>query len=105
KSLERFLGDVQKADGETVELTTMDVVMLRNDPAADAVDRPWAITAGVSFGRLLAEAGVLVVNDPSHLAHALSKAYFQHLPAAVRPVTLISRDEDKIAEFVAEQGG
>ena len=53
----------------------------------------------------LADLGVLVLNDPSNLAKALTKAYFQHLPEVVRPRTLITRDEEAIADFVADQGG
>ena len=30
----------------------MDVLLLRNDPAPDAVSRPWAVTAGILFGRI-----------------------------------------------------
>ena len=48
---------------------------------------------------------MLVVNNPSSLANALSKAYFQQFPEVVRPRTLISRDEDRIAKFVDELGG
>jgi glutathione synthase len=54
---------------------------------------------------LIAASGVLVVNDPWHLAHALNKAYFQHFPEVVRPRTLISRDEQMVKEFVEELGG
>jgi glutathione synthase len=43
---------------------------------------------------------VLVVNDPFSLANALNKTYFQHFPAAIRPLTLISRDPEEITEFV-----
>lgn len=107
KTPERFLDGVIGSGGkrESVELDAFDVVVLRNDPAVDAVERPWAVTAGVAFGQMLAMAGVLVVNDPSHLALALNKAYFQHFPEAVRPRTLITRDEDVITKFVADQGG
>jgi glutathione synthase len=89
----------------TVAVADVDLVLLRNDPADDAVERPWAVTAGVAFGRLAAANGAVVLNDPDHLAHALSKAYFQHFPEAVRPATLVSRDEARIAEFVADLGG
>lgn len=107
KSLERYLDDVQSADGveERLCLSDLDVVMMRSDPAGDAIDRPWAITAGVAFGQLIAASGVLVVNDPEHLSRALNKAYFQHFPQVVRPRTLISRDPDAITEFVTELGG
>lgn len=88
-----------------MRLDELDVVLLRNDPADDAVDRPWAVTAGVAFGQLIAAGGTLVLNDPGHLADALNKAYFQHFPEVVRPRTLISRDEVKITKFVAELGG
>ena len=106
RSLERYLDDVQKPDvEERLPLGEFDVVMLRNDPAQDAEDRPWANTAAVAFGELFAGSGVLVVNDPTNLAQALSKAYFQHFPEAVRPQTLISRDEDRIAGFISDLGG
>lgn len=106
RSLERYLEDIQKPERrELVALDEFDVVMLRADPAEDAEENPWANTAGVAFGNLMADAGVLVVNDPASLSGALSKAYFQHFPEAVRPRTLISRDEQRIRDFVDELGG
>lgn len=106
RSLERYLADVQKPDVEIeLPIGEFDVVMLRNDPAEDAEGRPWANNAAVAFGQLFSAAGVLVVNDPNRLADALSKAYFQHFPEIVRPQTLISRDEDQIATFIADLGG
>ncbi|QCU78296.1 glutathione synthase [Citricoccus sp. SGAir0253] len=106
RSLERFLDDVQKPETERhVSVNDFDVVMLRNDPADDATERPWAPTAAVAFGQLIASTGVLVVNDPHTLANALSKAYFQHFPEAVRPRTLITRDQDMISGFIDEMGG
>ncbi|WP_394276854.1 glutathione synthetase [Luteococcus sp.] len=104
RSHERYLEDVQKDEGTQTTLSDFDVVMLRSDPASDA-ERPWAATAGIAFGQLIAASGVLVVNDPETLATAVSKAYFQHFPEAVRPKTLISRDEQQISEFVKELGG
>ena len=106
RSLQRHLDDVKKPDVETlIGLEEFDVVMLRNDPADDAESAPWANNAGVAFGQLIASTGVLVVNDPTSLANALSKAYFQHFPEAVRPRTLISRDEALISDFIDELGG
>ncbi|WP_201464740.1 glutathione synthetase [Janibacter melonis] len=106
KSLERYLADVQKPDVEQrLRVDEFDVVMLRFDPADDAEENPWAGNAGVAFGQLFAAAGVLVVNDPTSLANALSKAYFQHFPEIVRPRTLICRDEEMIEQFVADLGG
>lgn len=106
RSLERHLADVQKPDvEELIGLEEFDVVMLRNDPAEDADSAPWANNAGVAFGQLVANLGVLVVNDPTSLTNALTKAYFQHFPEIVRPRTLISRDTDLLEDFVKDLGG
>ncbi|NLE97861.1 MAG: glutathione synthase [Propionibacterium sp.] len=106
RSLERYLADVQRPEtDEHIALDEFDVVMLRSDPADDDSGATWANNAGVAFGQLIASSGVLVVNDPLSLANALSKAYFQHFPEAVRPNTLISRDRARIEEFVADLGG
>jgi glutathione synthase len=107
RSLDSFLKDIQDEE-ETPELISvdeLDVLMLRNDPAEDAAERPWAQASGVLFGQLAEAAGVLVVNDPVHLADALNKTYFQHFPDEVRPRTLISRTEEDIKDFVKELGG
>ena len=105
RSLDRYFDDVQAVTRERVELSSFDVVMLRSDPAAEAADGAWANTAGLAFGQLLADRGVLVVNDPVTLADAMSKAYFQHFPEVVRPHTMISRDEDRVREFIKQLGG
>ena len=106
RSLERHLADIQKPDVEQrIDLEEFDVIMLRNDPADDAESAAWANNAGVAFGQLIASMGVLVVNDPTSLANALSKAYFQHFPEVVRPKTLISRDVELITDFVDDLGG
>ena len=89
---------------EEIEITDLDVLMMRNDPADDMSERPWAVTSGVLFAQLSVAAGTLVVNDPSSLANAVNKTYFQHFPEAVRPRTLISRDPEDISTFVKELG-
>jgi len=107
KSLETFLEAVRGDDGaeEQIRVDELDVLLMRNDPAEDAVDRPWAVTSGVLFGQLALTRGVLVVNDPCSLANATNKTYFQHFPEAARPRTLISRDFDAIQSFVDDAGG
>ncbi len=102
RSLTSFLDDVQNGEGVTERICVddLDVLMLRNDPADDANDRPWAQASGILFGQLAARRGVLVVNDPVHLADAINKTYFQHFPEEVRPRTLITRQADEIKEFV-----
>ena len=107
RSLKSFLEDVQRedVDPELITVDELDVLMLRNDPAEDATDRPWAQASGVLFGQLAAAAGVVVVNDPVHLADAINKTYFQHFPEEIRPRTLISRTVGDIKGFVDDLGG
>jgi glutathione synthase len=105
-SLESYLRAVRspKRKAERVSVDEFDVLVLRNDPAEDATDRPWAVASGILFAQLSVLRDVLVVNDPASLANAVNKTYFQHFPAAVRPRTLISRDRDEITEFVHQLG-
>ena len=44
RSLAKFFKDLQSVANTTtlVEITDIDVLMLRNDPSNDAIDRPWA---------------------------------------------------------------
>ena len=107
EDLEDYLADLQDEgnEGAQISVDDLDVLVLRYDPAEDQLERPWAVTSGVLFGQLTVSRGTLVVNDPSHLANAINKTYFQHFPDAVRPRTLISRDPTEIADFIAEVGG
>ena len=90
---------------EVIPVEDLDVIMLRNDPADDATDRPWAQSAGIVFGGMAAQRGVLVVNNPEGLAKAVNKVYFQRFPEAARPKTLITRHEDDINRFLDQHGG
>lgn len=85
------------------DVAEIDVLFLRNDPSLDAMDRPWATSIGVIFGRMAAQRGVLVVNDPDGLAQAQNKLYFQDFPASVRPVSLISKNMEEIRDFLDGQ--
>lgn len=106
RSLKGYLDSLQNTarDAANLSLEELDVLVMRNDPAEDVIDRPWAVTSGILFAQLSVAKGVLVVNDPASLANAINKTYFQHFPQAVRPRTLISRDPDEIATFVSECG-
>jgi glutathione synthase len=107
KSLDSFLEEVRgpgaRADRITVD--DLDVLMLRNDPAEDMVRRSWAQMAGILFGRAALRRGVIVLNDPTALALAANKMYFQLFPEEVRPATLITRDRSEIRNFAKEHGG
>ena len=102
-----YLKDLQgkNAISERIRVDDLDVLLLRNDPASDAIHRPWAVGAGMQFGRLAMRHGVIVLNDPNGLSRAMSKMYFQLFPEEVRPKTLITRDRGEIKEFAKELGG
>lgn len=99
--------DVLKSDEDcdmkTLIASDIDVLMLRSDPSID-FDRPWAMDAGILFGREAAKRGVVVVNDPDSLAKAVNKLYFQSFPAEARPETLITKHADDVKAFASDHG-
>ena len=107
KTSETYLRDLQgkTAVSERITVDDLDVLLVRNDPASDAISRPWAASAGIVFGRVAMRHGVIVLNDPNGLAKATNKMYFQAFPEAVRPRTLITRDRNEIKSFAKEMGG
>jgi glutathione synthase len=107
KTSESYLKDLQgkNAVKERISVDDLDILLLRNDPSTDAIQRPWAVGAGMQFGRVAMRHGVIVLNDPNGLSRAMSKMYFQLFPEEVRPKTLITRDNKEIKEFAKEQGG
>lgn len=94
----------EQARTECITVDSLDVLMLRNDPAEDAETRPWAQSVGLLFGEVARREGVLVLNDPAGLARAASKLYFQYLPAEIRPRTLITRHVEGIERLLEEHG-
>lgn len=96
-----------KDDGveDRLPIGEIDALLLRNNPADDTTERPWAQSAGIVFGQLAASRGVLVLNDPEGLAKAVNKVYFQRFPRAVRPKTLVTRHATDVREFIDAHGG
>ncbi len=90
---------------QQVDMTEIDVLLLRSDPSLDAVNMPWAAEAGILFGREAAKRGVIVLNDPDSLGRAINKLYFQSFPAEARAETLITRHPDDIKAFAKDHGG
>ena len=106
-SREIYLADLQgrRVKRERIGTGDLDVILLRNDPSTDAVERPWAQLAGVIFGRRAMHRGAIVLNNPDGLSKALNKMYFQDFPEEVRPRTLITRNRDDIKAFAKAEGG
>ena len=100
-----ILADLQGAERRRISLTEADVVMLRADPADELTARPWAHSSSLLFAQLASRQGVIVLNDPFRLTDASNKTYFQHYPAAIRPRTVITRDESVIKKFIENEGG
>lgn len=93
------------APAEEVRLNDFDLVFLRNNPAVMAKESGDRSNPAIDFGRRLKRSGVVVLNDPDGLLRAGSKMYLASFPEEIRPKTLISRNTDKIKEFLRELDG
>ncbi len=100
-STDILLRDVQNVTPQRIDLGSFDVLMLRNDPAADS-HRSWAQAVGIHFGRLAQARGCIVLNNPDGLARAMNKMYLEEFPAIVRPKSIITRDRTEIRRFAAD---
>lgn len=100
-----YLAEAGTGDRERILLDDFDALLIRNDPADDVHDRPWAQTIGLLFGELAAQRGVLVLNDPAGMARAVTKLYLEHLPRAARPVSVITRSVEDVRAFLADHDG
>ena len=101
-----FLKAVQGKDAPRAEITTrdLDVLYLRYNPSEEIGDDAWAQDAGILFGRVAVDRGVIVLNHPNTLAYAVTKLYFQHFPESIRPRAIITRNYDRIREFHRKHG-
>ena len=80
----------------TIDLATMDVVLMRQDPPFDMA----YITATHLLEHIHPQ--TLVVNDPAQVRNAPEKLFVAHFPELMPP-TLISRDAREIHAFREEQ--
>lgn len=104
RSRHTLLEAVVEEEKQLTSSKDWDVMWLRNDPAADMEKRPWAQDAGVLFGQLAHQQGVLVLNHPDGLIKASNKMYLQYFPEAVRPQTVITRNMADVEAFYRAQG-
>jgi glutathione synthase len=103
KNNEEYFVALKEAGKETITAEELDVLFLRNNPADEIGEREWAQNAAFIFGQIAVKNGVIVLNNPSKLANAINKMYFQHFPEVLRPSTIISRDVQEIKAFLKEQ--
>ncbi|MDT0690475.1 glutathione synthetase [Salegentibacter sp. F188] len=105
KSPEKFLEALQgsKAKKKKISSKDIDVLFIRNNPTEED-DRQWAEQAGVAFGRMIQQEGVLVLNDAYALSHAfIDKLYFEELPQSIKPDSIITRSKKDLLEFWEKQ--
>jgi len=104
QELFKALKDDKAVKIERIDVTQIDVLMLRNDPSIDT-QTPWAMEAGILFGREAVQRGVIVLNDPDSLGRAINKLYFQGFPPEVRAETLITKHASDIKAFAKAHSG
>jgi glutathione synthase len=106
ETLESFLAELQaKPKWETIPVTTLDVLFLRNNPTEEGADRHWAEHAGISFGRMVQSQGVMVLNDAFGLSYAfVDKLYFEELPQEIKPKSIVTRRKEDVLKFYEEMG-
>ncbi len=94
----RLLGDhFTLGEAEELDLSTMDVVLMRQDPPFDMA----YITATHILEHIHPK--TLVVNDPASVRNAPEKLYVTHFPDLM-PETLISSDIRQIRKFREKHG-
>lgn len=95
-------GGPAQRDDATVDLATVDVTLVRTNPARSgqlgAVHQ-----AALVLLAMVVDAGGLVLNDPTGLMRASSKLYLAALPPAFRPETLVTRDRQALIAFVRDR--
>ena len=82
---------------EKIDLSTLDVVLLRQDPPFDMA----YVTTTHMLERIHPK--TLVVNDPTSVRNAPEKILVTHFPELMPP-TLITRDKAEIEAFRDEHG-
>ncbi len=96
--LRDVVGDhVTLGEPKHVDLSTFDVVLLRQDPPFDLA----YITSTHILERIHPK--TLVVNDPAHVRNAPEKVFVTEFPDLMPP-TLLTRDLEAIKAFRAEHG-
>jgi len=107
KNAEEFWTQIQEDTRKRKVATSaeIDVLFLRNNPTEEADDRHWAEHSGIAFARMIQQEDVLVLNDAFAMSHAfIDKLYFEELPSAIKPDSLITRNLDDLLKFWEDVG-
>lgn len=82
-----------------INISELDVLMLRNDPSIEPPERSWAKSIALDFGMMATKYGVIVLNSPGGLSKSRNKLYLEHFPDEIKPKTMITRDQNEIKRF------
>ncbi len=85
--------------GGRVVLDTLDIVVVRTNPARDR-RRAWAHDTELLLLGMLVRCGVLVTNHPDALLHCSNKLFLASLPEWTRPRMLVTQDKEVAREFL-----
>lgn len=96
------LESIPREDYQKLDVTKLDILMLRNNPSCVTENRSWARGIAIDFAKLASIHGVIVLNSPEGLSKANNKMYFQQFPEEVRPRTIITQDRKEIKHFCKE---
>ena len=105
RSTKTFLEGLKSDDVKTEQITSsdMDVLFLRSNPSELSNGEQWAQATGIRFGHAAEKDGVLVLNHPPTMYHAIvDKLYFEQYPKEVKPFSIITRDPKEIKAFYEE---
>ncbi|MDF1662132.1 MAG: ATP-grasp domain-containing protein [Planctomycetota bacterium] len=98
-STTEFLKALKSTEAKTVDLSAVDLLMIRTNPARDK-NNDWAHQCSLHFARQLKSEGVKVVNDPDGLANAANKLYLARFSPEVQPKTLVTQSEELILDWL-----
>ena len=99
---EAFLEKMQSGDlkKSTVDVSEFDVMFIRNNPTEEGKERHWAEKAGISFGRIVEQMGVLVLNDAYAMTNSfVDKLYFEEFPEEIKPDSIVTREKEELMKF------
>ncbi len=102
-SVEAVLEELRRGGATRVDLTTVQALLIRTNPARDR--RDWAHDTALEAAALLEDRGVFVGNRPGALRRSMSKLMLTRLPTSVLPRTLVTRDLAALEAFLAEAPG
>ena len=103
-SLETLVQEIALSKNTEVQLSEVDILMIRTNPARDQ-NKQWAHSLALRLAEWCKDKGVQVINDPIGLRKATTKIYLLEMPSSVRPQTFISQNHLEIKSFIESLNG